>query len=41
MRSAWFTRSEVERLISNGSISDAKSIAAYALLLLNVAASPH
>jgi len=38
MRSAWFTRSEVERLISDGSISDAKSIAAYALLLLNDAA---
>src|SRR3712207_7433806 len=32
MRSAWFTRWEVERLISTGSISDARSIAAYALL---------
>jgi 8-oxo-dGDP phosphatase len=34
MRSAWFSRSEVERFITDGTISDAKSIAAYALLLL-------
>ncbi|WP_245644702.1 NUDIX domain-containing protein [Nocardioides jensenii] len=39
MRSAWFTRSEVERLITSGGISDAKSIAAYALLLLREAMS--
>jgi len=37
MRSAWFSRSEVERLISDGTFSDAKSIAAYALLLLHEA----
>ncbi|KQY57761.1 MULTISPECIES: NUDIX domain-containing protein [unclassified Nocardioides] len=40
MRSAWFTRSQVERLITEGTISDAKSIAAYALLLLIESASP-
>jgi 8-oxo-dGTP pyrophosphatase MutT (NUDIX family) len=34
MRSAWFTRSQVEQLITDGTVSDAKSIAAYALLLL-------
>ena len=34
MRSAWFTRAEVERLITDGTVSDAKSVAAYALLLL-------
>lgn len=39
MRSSWFARSEVERLITEGRISDAKSIAAYALLLLSEAAS--
>ena len=37
MRSAWFSRSEVERLITDGTVSDAKSIAAYALLLLREA----
>lgn len=35
MRSAWFTRADVERMISDGTITDAKSIAAYALLLLH------
>ena len=34
MRSAWFTRADVERMISDGTITDAKSTAAYALLLL-------
>ena len=34
MRSAWFTRSEVERMIGDGTVTDAKSIAAYALLLV-------
>jgi 8-oxo-dGTP pyrophosphatase MutT (NUDIX family) len=33
MRSAWFTRSEVERMVVDGTISDGKSLAAYALLL--------
>ncbi len=35
MRATWFARSEVERMIRDGTISDAKSIAAYALLLLH------
>ncbi len=34
MRSAWFTRADVERMIHDGTITDAKSIAAYALLFL-------
>lgn len=34
MRSASFTRSDVERMIRDGAITDAKSIAAYALLFL-------
>ncbi len=34
MRSAWFTRADVERMIGDGAISDAKSVAAYTLLLL-------
>ena len=33
MQSAWFARSDVERMISDGTLSDGKSIAAYALLL--------
>ena len=39
MRSAWFTRADVERMISDGTITDAKSTAAYALLLLRAQAS--
>lgn len=39
MRSAWFARSEVERLIGDGTVKDAKSIAAYALLLVREALS--
>jgi 8-oxo-dGTP pyrophosphatase MutT (NUDIX family) len=35
MRSSWFTRAEVERMLRDGTISDAKSAAAYALLLLH------
>ena len=35
MRSAWFTRSDVERMIKDGTITDAKSTAAYTLLLLH------
>lgn len=35
MRSAWFSRREVEQLIRDGTITDAKTIAAYSLLLLN------
>jgi 8-oxo-dGTP pyrophosphatase MutT (NUDIX family) len=35
MRSAWFTRAQVERMIVEGGMTDAKSIAAYTLLQLN------
>lgn len=34
MRSEWFTRTDVERMIGDGTICDAKSLAAYALVLL-------
>ncbi|WP_431878138.1 NUDIX domain-containing protein [Amycolatopsis sacchari] len=34
MRTAWFTREEFEQLVKRGEITDAQSIAAYALLLL-------
>ena len=34
MRSAWFSREEVERMIRTGVIADAQSIAAYGLFLL-------
>jgi 8-oxo-dGTP pyrophosphatase MutT (NUDIX family) len=39
MQSAWFTRTEVERMIHDGTITDSKTIAAYALLLLRGALS--
>jgi 8-oxo-dGTP pyrophosphatase MutT (NUDIX family) len=35
MRSAWFSRSKVESMMRNGEITDAQTIAAYALLLLH------
>lgn len=35
MRSAWFSRAEVEQMIVEGTIADAKSCAAYAFLLLH------
>jgi 8-oxo-dGTP pyrophosphatase MutT (NUDIX family) len=35
MRAAWFTRSRVEDMITQGDITDAQSIAAYGLLLLH------
>ena len=35
MRSAWFTRADVGRMISDGAFTDAKSAAAYTLLLLH------
>lgn len=35
MRSAWFTRSDVERMLLDGTLTDAKSAAAYALVLLH------
>jgi 8-oxo-dGTP pyrophosphatase MutT (NUDIX family) len=35
MRSAWFSRAKVESMMSNGEITDAQSLAAYALLLLH------
>ncbi len=34
MRSAWFARADVERMIREGAVTDAKTVAAYALLLL-------
>jgi 8-oxo-dGTP pyrophosphatase MutT (NUDIX family) len=34
MRSAWFPRSTVEDMIRRGEITDAQSVAAYALLVL-------
>lgn len=34
MRSAWFTRGEFERMVADGEITDAQSIAAYGMLLL-------
>jgi len=34
MRSAWFTRAEVEGMIADGTVTDAKTLAAYALVLL-------
>ena len=34
MQSAWFTRADVERMIGDGGITDAKTLAAYTLLLL-------
>jgi 8-oxo-dGTP pyrophosphatase MutT (NUDIX family) len=34
LRSAWFSREEVERMIRSGVIADAQSIAAYGLFLL-------
>ncbi|MEB3368303.1 NUDIX hydrolase [Saccharopolyspora mangrovi] len=34
MRTAWFTRAEFEKMIAAGEVTDAQSIAAYALLLL-------
>lgn len=34
MRSAWFTRAEVEEMIADGTVTDAKTLAAYALVLL-------
>jgi 8-oxo-dGDP phosphatase len=35
MHSAWFQRSEVERMMRDGEITDAQSIAAFGLLLLS------
>lgn len=35
MQSAWFTRTQVERMMRDGIVSDSKSIAAYALLLVS------
>ncbi|SDP68370.1 NUDIX domain-containing protein [Actinopolyspora xinjiangensis] len=35
MRSAWFSREEIERMIRRGEIADAQSVAAYTLLLLH------
>ena len=35
MRTGWFTRAEFEKLIARGEITDAQTIAAYALLLLH------
>ncbi|MEU3273239.1 NUDIX hydrolase [Saccharomonospora sp. NPDC006951] len=35
MLAAWFTRAEVDKLITSGELTDAQSLAAYALLLLH------
>jgi 8-oxo-dGTP pyrophosphatase MutT (NUDIX family) len=35
MRSAWFTRSDFEKMLTSGTILDAQTIAAYTLLLLH------
>jgi 8-oxo-dGDP phosphatase len=35
MRSAWFSRAKFESMIGNGEVTDAQSVAAYALLLLH------
>lgn len=34
MRTAWFERGQIERMIADGEITDAQSVAAYTLLLL-------
>ncbi len=39
MHSAWFDRAEVERMISDGEITDAQTIAAWTLLLLHECAT--
>ncbi len=41
MRSAWFTRVQVEAMMLAGEITDAQSIAAYAQLLLVEKSLPH
>lgn len=40
MESAWFTRADIDRMISDGTITDSKTIAAFALLLVGEA-QPH
>lgn len=40
MRSAWFTRTDVERMINEGTITDSKSLAAYALFLVRSTTLP-
>ena len=35
LRSAWFTRADVERMLGDGTLNDAKTTAAYTLLLLH------
>lgn len=39
MRSAWFTRSELHAMVRDGTLADAKSLAAYALLMVREAES--
>ena len=39
MESAWFGFAEVERMIADGDLTDAKSVAAFALLLVRIRAS--
>jgi hypothetical protein len=34
MRSAWFTRAEIEQMMRDGVITDAQTLAAWALMLL-------
>lgn len=40
MRSAWFDRAELEQMVREGTLTDAKSLAAYALLLVHVGDLP-
>lgn len=40
LRSAWFERAEVDRMIADGEIVDAKTLAAYTLLILRGRDSP-
>lgn len=40
MVAQWFTRAEVERMIAAGAIRDAKTLAAYTLLLLHERSAP-
>ncbi|MGP4020540.1 NUDIX domain-containing protein [Saccharopolyspora sp. 5N708] len=40
MRTAWFSRTEFEKMISTAEITDAQSIAAYTLLLLHERRNP-
>ena len=40
MRAGWFTQSDIEEMVRDGAFTDAKSLAAYALLLMHTRVSP-